>query len=291
MRFAYARTGGPLLDWSGPTPPTQSRAGETRSLGDWSATTRNSAAVRRFGGRLAPPNGAAIGYEVNRQLGALPSWMQRRGSAQLTRAIQRSGRARAVALKSGTCASGCWPEGGSCYCPQSPSITRAFGSLDLPRPGAPEVVEGYESPQPGAATIHLGGYMPEGAARAYGQTMLSATPAPSIDYGTYARRAAVLAAAYHGVKRHNGSVLWGLLWGLAAYVAPFRGLPVVAIGVAQGFAQAKGPTQNPAGSRTKRRRARIAARRRRQGYYKTANVKARKRRRARGIRARIKAWG
>ena len=182
MRFAYARTGGPLLDWSGVTPPSPSRAGETRSL----------------------------------------------------------------------------------------------GALDLPRPGAPEVVAGYEAPQPGAAVIQLGssypwdqkypgqtmsGYMPEGAARAYGQTMLAdAAPAPSIDYGAYARRASVLAAAYHGAKRHNGSVLWGLLWGLAAYVAPLRGLSIVAIGVAQGFAQ---PTvrSNPAmGTARRRARKRMFAR-------------------------------
>lgn len=201
MRFAYARSGGPLLDWSGPTPPYPTRAGETRSLGDWNPSTRSSSALRRYGGRIAMPNGAAIGYEMNRQLGA----------------------------------------------------------LDLPRPGAPEVVEGYESPQPGAAVVHLGhvctwdeahkrahamsGYMPEGAARAYGQTMLADAPAPKqFDMGLL-RKASALAAAYHGVKRHNGSVLWGLLWGLAAYVTPFHGVPIAVIGMAQGFAQ---PKHNPA---------------------------------------------
>lgn len=214
MRFAYARTGGPLLDWSGPTPPYPTRAGETRSLGDWFPSTRSSSALRRYGGRLALPHGAAIGYEQNRQL----------------------------------------------------------GSFDLPRPGAPEVVEGYESPQPGAAVIHLGhdctweeahrrahamsmsGYMPEGAARSYGQTMLSADPpAPKqFDMGLV-RKAAVIAAAYHGVKRNHGSVLWGLLWGAFAYISPLYGVLVPAIGIAQGYAQPKGPRQNPARSSHRRR--------------------------------------
>lgn len=216
MRFAYARTGGPLLDWSGTTPPSPTRAGETRSLGDWYPDLPRggtSNALRRYGGRIAGPQGAAIGYERNRQLGA----------------------------------------------------------LDLPRPGAPEVVEGYESPQPGAAVVHLGGagssasypwnekypgqtsfgtYMPEGAARSYGQAVLSADPEPpkQFDMGLV-RKASALAAAYHGVKRHNGSVLWGLLWGLAAYVSPFYGLLVPAIGVAQGFGQAK-VRSNPAKLKT-----------------------------------------
>jgi hypothetical protein len=232
MRFAYARTGGPLLDWSGPTPPSPSRAGETRSLGDWAPSTRSSAALRRYGGRLAEPRGAAIGYEMNRQL----------------------------------------------------------GSLDLPRPGAPEVVAGYESPAPGAAVVHLGhtctwdeahrrahasmmsGYMPEGAARSYGQTMLSAdAPTPKqFDMGLV-RKASVIAAAYHGVKRHNGSVLWGLLWGLAAYIAPLYGTVVPAIGIAQGFGQAKGPKQNPA-----RRRAGNRYRRRAGGRGLKRGAKARR---------------
>lgn len=33
MKFAYARTGGPLLNWSGPTPPSPTRSGESRALG------------------------------------------------------------------------------------------------------------------------------------------------------------------------------------------------------------------------------------------------------------------
>lgn len=206
MRFAYARTGGPILQWNGRTPPPSSRSGESRSLGDFYPTTRQSGALRRYGVKNwdRPYNpvtgGQAIGYEHN----------------------------------------------------------RALGDLHLPRPGAPEVVAGYESPAPGAAIIHLGddctfekahrrahgmmsGYMPEGAARSYGQTMLSADDPKDkpLVSGRMVRRAAVLAAAYHGVKRHNGSVLWGLLWGAAAFVAPINGVIVPAIGVAQGFAKAK----------------------------------------------------
>ena len=250
MRFAYARSGGPLLDWSGPTPPYPTRAGETRSLGDWYASARNSGAVRRFGGRLALPGGAAIGYEQNRQLGA----------------------------------------------------------LDLPRPGAPEVVEGYESPQPGAAVIHLGhdctweeahrrahamamsGYMPEGAARSYGQTMLSADPPPpkQFDMGLV-RKAAVIAAAYHGVKRHNGSVLWGLLWGAFAYISPLYGVLVPAIGVAQGYAQPKARS-NPAMSPSRRRSRRRKLRRWR-GKVKATRRRTAKRRPRNVTRKRTKRWG
>lgn len=209
MRFAYTRRGGPLLNWSGSTPPYPSRAGETKSLGDYYPTTRQSSALRRYGVKNwdRPYNpvtgGQAMSYDRDRPL----------------------------------------------------------GDLDVPRPGAPEIVSGYESPAPGAAIIHLGddctfeeahrqahrksrglsGYMPEGAARAYGQTMLAADEpktGPLVSSRTL-RRAAVLAAAYHGVRRHSGSVLWGLLWGAAAYIAPMNGVIVPAIGVAQGYGQPK----------------------------------------------------
>jgi len=209
MRFAYARTGGPLLNWSGSTPPYQSRAGETRSLGDFYPTTRNSGALRRYGVKHwdRPYNpvtgGQAMSYDRDRPL----------------------------------------------------------GDLDVPRPGSPEIVNGYESPAPGAAIIHLGGdctfeeahrqahrqarglsgYMPEGAVRGYGQTMLAADepkPAPVVN-AKLVRRAAILAAAYHGVRRNNGSVLWGLLWSVAAYVSPLHGVLVPAIGYAQGYGQPK----------------------------------------------------
>ena len=172
MKFAYARTGGPLLDWSGPTPPYQSRAGETRSLGslgEFYPTVASSNALRRYGGRSAGHRGAAVGYQHNRALGSL-------------------------------------------------------GHDDVPRPGAPEIIGGYEAPEPGAGIIHIGADEP--------------TEPKKFDTALI-RRAAALAAAYHGVKRHNGSVLWGLLWGAAAFIAPVNGLTVVAIGVAQGFAKPK----------------------------------------------------
>lgn len=147
MKFAYARTGGPLLDWSGVTPPTPSRAGETRSL----------------------------------------------------------------------------------------------GALDIPRAGAPEIVSGYESPAPGAATIHLGGYMPEGNVRNYGQTMLADDKPAPLDVWGIARKAGIIASAYHGVKRNNGSIWSGLLWAAAAWAMfPIHGLIVPGFALAQGFAQPKG---------------------------------------------------
>lgn len=224
MRFAYARSGGPLLNWSGVTPPYPSRAADTRSLGGWYPDVPRggtSNALRRYGGRLAPPGGSAIPYEVNRQL----------------------------------------------------------GSLDLPRPGAPEVVEGYQSPQPGAAVIQLGaagarhrggtypwneaypgqtslsGYMPEGAIRNYGNTMLSADEQPKQFDWSIVRKVGIAASAYHGVKRNNGSILAGALWALASWaVFPFHGVIVPIIATAQGFGQPKLKT-NPA-RRTRRYRRR-----------------------------------
>ena len=219
MRFAYARTGGPLLNWSGPTPPSPTRAGETRSLGDWYPTQARSGALRRYGGRIASPSGAAIGYEHNRQL----------------------------------------------------------GSLDVPRPGAPEVVAGYEAPMPGASTIHLGGYMPEGAARAYGQTMLAADEAkPPMLSSSMIRKGAALASVYHGMKRNNGSIMWGLLWGLAAMIAPVNGLIVPVIGAVQGFGQPRAK-QNPS-PRRKRKTRRKAARRKLLARKRRAGRRARDRR-------------
>lgn len=250
MRFSYARRGGPLLDWSGPTPPSPTRAGETRSLGDFYPTQRSSNALRRYGGVRDWPGGAK-GYEHDRALGY---W----GSAV--------------------------GYGGAGYRP-APGL----GSLDIPRPGAPEVVEGYESPAPGAAIVHLGGnYMPEGAARSYGQTMLSADAPPppaKFDMGLV-RKASALAAAYHGVKRNNGSILWGLLWAAAAFVAPLYGTLVPAFAVAQGFGQSKGPRQNPAmGTAQRRARKRMQARwRRKKRVSKRKTVKRRK-------QQRTKRWG
>jgi hypothetical protein len=177
-----------------------------------------------------------------------------------------------------------------------------LGDLFLPRPGAPEVVEDYEPPAPGAAIVHLGGrmmssypwdekypgqtnlsgYMPEGAARNYGQTMLSADPpAPNpVNVGGLVRKAGILAAAYHGVKRNNGSILSGLLWAVAAWaVFPFYGTIVPAIAAAQGFAQPK-VRSNP-GRRTRKIR-RIA--RKRGWKYRRPNPARRYRRRRRARR-------
>jgi hypothetical protein len=256
MRFAYARRGGPLLDWSGSTPPYPTRAGETRSLGAFYPTNRTSNALRRYGGAGAP-RGAAVGYEHNRELGY---W---------------------GAMTSG--------HGGSGYHPPP-----GMGAFDLPRPGAPEVVAGYESPAPGAAVIHLGhghtmqGYMPEGAARRYGQQMLGADAPQAFPTGVL-RKISVLAAAYHGVKRNHGSVMWGLLWGLAAYVSPLYGVLVPAIGVAQGYGQAKGPKSNPAmrtATRKKRRRMFAKQKQRRATRRRTA-----KRRPRNVTRQRTSPWG
>ena len=191
MRFAYKRRGGPLLDWSGPTPPSPTRAGETRSLGEWNVS---------------------------------PTYDPVHGGQAL-------------------------------------SYGRGLGDLNVPRPGAPEIVSGYESPHPNAALIHFGGYMPEGAARGYGQTMLSAdapAPAPAQPFDTgLIRKAAALAAAYHGVKRNNGSIFWGVIWAAAALVTPFYGVFVPVWAAGQGFAQAR-PRSNPAmGAATRKKRRRM----------------------------------
>ena len=53
------------------------------------------------------------------------------------------------------------------------------------------------------------------------------------------RQASVVAAALHGVRRNNGSVFWGAVWALAAYVAPINGASAVAVAVAQGYGKPK----------------------------------------------------
>lgn len=45
------------------------------------------------------------------------------------------------------------------------------------------------------------------------------------------------ASAYHGAKRHHGSVGWGLVWGLMGTVFP---VVTPAIAMAQGFAKPMG---------------------------------------------------
>lgn len=49
-----------------------------------------------------------------------------------------------------------------------------------------------------------------------------------------ARAASVLASAYHGVRRNNGSIGWGVAWGLLGGVAP---IITPAVALAQGFGQ------------------------------------------------------
>jgi hypothetical protein len=157
--------------------------------------------------------------------------------------------------------------------------TRSLGSLelDVPRPGAPEIVSGYESPHPNAALIHFGA--DEKAAPAKFDTGLI-------------RKAAALAAAYHGVKRNNGSIFWGVIWAAAALVTPFYGVFVPVWAAGQGFGQARlknnpartwGVKVGPAAARRKKhaawkkRRAEIArTKKRRVGGRKTKRMGTRR---------------
>jgi hypothetical protein len=75
MRFAYQNRGGGMVRWDGRTAPAQTRAGDTRSLGDFYPTHRSSSALRRYGGRNWQNwnpryGGSAIEYEHDRALGA-----------------------------------------------------------------------------------------------------------------------------------------------------------------------------------------------------------------------------
>ena len=47
-------------------------------------------------------------------------------------------------------------------------------------------------------------------------------------------KAAMVASAYHGLRRNHGSLVWGLVWGVAGHLLP---LLVPALAVAQGFAK------------------------------------------------------
>lgn len=49
-------------------------------------------------------------------------------------------------------------------------------------------------------------------------------------------KAAMVMAAYHGLRRNNGSLVWGAIWGLAGHLLP---LLVPALAVAQGYARKK----------------------------------------------------
>ena len=57
----------------------------------------------------------------------------------------------------------------------------------------------------------------------------------AVVYGTLAA-ASIAASAYHGAKRHGGSVGWGFGWGLLGAVFPVL---TPAIGAAQGFGKCK----------------------------------------------------
>lgn len=187
MRFAYQNRGSALLHWNGRSAPYQSRAGETRSLGAYYPTHRNSTALRRYGTRAWDRNwnrgtgGSALSYEHDRPLGA----------------------------------------------------------YDVPLPGAPEVVGGYEAPQPGAAIVHLGDYVTTGD---------DAPKAPADQHGeddvidmimgasSLTRVVAGALSAWHGVKRHRGSALWGAVWFAGGYAFPLL-TPVLSL--AQGYGKAK----------------------------------------------------
>jgi hypothetical protein len=90
------------------------------------------------------------------------------------------------------------------------------GSSEIPRPGAPEYINPYQLGD-GIAT--------------------DTTIGTVIDGPMMLRTASTLACAYHGVRRHRGSIVWGVIWGLAARVAP---LWTPALAFAQGFGQAPG---------------------------------------------------
>lgn len=224
MKFAYARTGGPLLSWSGASPPSPSRAAETRDLGAFSLV---QSSLRRYLKRAA----VAPVIEYGPIIDVRPSTV------------------------------------GCC----------GLGEYNVPMPGAPEMVAGY---MPEGAARTISGYIPEGAARTYGSTTIGDASAPAqalmdVIEGPV-NMVASLAMVYHGYKRNNGSILWALLWG-------FTGLFGVPFALAQGYGKPRltsnpgtWPGRTPRKSWRKRLKRRIHARRARQGYFKTKNVKRRK---------------
>jgi hypothetical protein len=52
----------------------------------------------------------------------------------------------------------------------------------------------------------------------------------------WVNKAGMALAAYHGVRRNNGSLLWGAIWALAGRLMP---VATVAFSIAQGYAQKK----------------------------------------------------
>jgi hypothetical protein len=159
MKFAYKRTGGPLLSWKGPAAPLQSRSADARSLGDFWPSEQRSYNLMQIGSPVPSP-----------RRGALRRYPYHRG----------------------------------------------FAGYDVPRPGSPEVIDGYESPQPGAALIHLGEDLEDQITKQI----------PKV-------RAAAL--AYHGYRRTN-SAFWAVCWFAFGYKSTWL---APALAWAQGFAQPK----------------------------------------------------
>jgi hypothetical protein len=60
VKFAYARRGGPLLSWSGPSAPMQSRAADAKSLGAFWPTEQQSYNVMQIGGAVPSPRRGAL---------------------------------------------------------------------------------------------------------------------------------------------------------------------------------------------------------------------------------------
>lgn len=64
------------------------------------------------------------------------------------------------------------------------------------------------------------------------ETRLGGVSSTTLTLGTVLSIASIAASAYHGSKRHGGSVGWGVGWGILGGLFP---LLTPAIGVAQGF--------------------------------------------------------
>jgi len=193
MRFAYKNRGASLLHWDGRTAPSQTRAGETRSLGSLELDIPRPGAPEVVSG-LGSLGGAAM------------QRYRRRG-------IASGGGPRLSASTSISCCENCSCGGGDPCCSDMAMATSRSRSLS--------------------------GYIPEGAARSFGNTLMGESAPAPVDTSGMIRKVAVLASAYHGVKRNNGSIFWGLAWAAAAYVTPLNGAIVPALGVAQGFGKPK----------------------------------------------------
>jgi hypothetical protein len=105
--------------------------------------------------------------------------------------------------------------------------------MGLPRPGSPEFLAAYDaipSSNPPIRQRGVGNYIKLGDA--------TTPPAPTAaDYfNEYKRSVGSAAAAFHGIKRNNGSVLMGLVWGVIGYIAP---VTTNVVAVAQGFSKPK----------------------------------------------------